>query len=484
MKIFTLLLVFFALSGKEGDVLPPSPLLPIPTQYQLEWQKKELFAFVHFTTNTFTGKEWGYGDEKPTIFNPERFNPDQWAEILKKAGFKGAILTAKHHDGFCLWPSKYTEHSVKNATWMNGKGDIVGQFKEACLRQGIEFGIYLSPWDRNRADYGTPSYIEYYQDQLKELLSQYGPIFEIWFDGANGGDGFYGGAKETRKIDDQVYYNWPETFKIVRSFNPKTIIRGDARATSDGRWCGNEKGFVGATNWNMISPDTLITLGKDNKRLDLLNRGTEFGSHWMPAEVDVSIRPGWFYHSSEDSLVRTPDNLFEIYLNSIGRGSPLLLNVTPDKLGLIPEQDIKALLLWKKKIDKTFSNNLAQRAKVTVSSCRGKAEKYDASKLTDGNMESYWATDDGILHGSIEFDLAKSQTIKYVLLQEYIRLGQRVGKFNIEAWKDNSWQEIAVGTTIGHKRIIRLDKPVETQRLRINIKDSRACPIISNIEIY
>ena len=483
MKIFVLLLMFFALSGKKGDVLPPSPLLPIPTQHQLEWQKKELFAFVHFTTNTFTGKEWGYGDENPNIFNPEGFNPDQWAEILKKAGFKGAILTAKHHDGFCLWPSKYTEHSVKSSNWKNGKGDIVGQFKEACLRQGLEFGIYLSPWDRNRADYGTPSYIEYYKNQLNELLGQYGPIFEIWFDGANGGDGYYGGAKETRKIDDQVYYNWPETFRIVRSFNPKTIIRGDARATSDSRWCGNEKGFVGETNWNMISPDTLIDLGKDNKRLDLLNRGTEFGSHWMPAEVDVSIRPGWFYHSSEDSLVRTPDNLFEIYLSSIGRGSPLLLNVTPDKRGLIPEQDIKALLLWKKKIDETFSDNLAQRAKVTVSSYRGKAEQFDAEKLTDGKTESYWATNDGIVSGTLKFEFEQPQKIQYVVIQEYIVLGQRVKSFDVEVFRNDKWEVAANATTIGYKRIIRID-PVETEKIRIVFKDSRACLVISNVEIY
>ncbi|MDX9881025.1 MAG: alpha-L-fucosidase [Prolixibacteraceae bacterium] len=486
MKIDAHIIIIFSIcfifsSCQKINIPPPSPLSPVPSIPQLEWQEKELYAFVHFTVNTFTDKEWGYGDEQANVFNPECFNPDQWAEVLKKAGFKGAILTAKHHDGFCLWPSRYTDHSVKNISWKNGKGDVVRDFRDACLRHGIEFGIYLSPWDRNRADYSKSSYVEYYQNQLKELLGQYGPAFEIWFDGANGGDGFYGGAREMRKIDDNVYYNWPETFEIVRSFNPKTIIRGDARAASDGRWCGNEKGFVGETNWNMISPDTLKTLG--NNRIELLNTGYENGTIWMPAEVDVSIRPGWFYHASEDSLVKTPDELFEIYLNSVGRGSTLLLNVTPDKRGLIPEQDIKSLLLWKEKIDITFSNNLALKSKVTVSSTRGKAEQYSARNLTDGNKETYWTTDDGIISGMIEFEFEKLQLIKYVVIQEYIALGQRIKSFNIEVFQNEKWLQVANSTTIGYKRIVRID-PVETNKLRINITEARSCPVISNVEIY
>lgn len=481
MKSIILLSLFFAFACKRSDVLPPSPVLPVPTHHQLEWQKKELFAFVHFTVNTFTGKEWGYGDENPDIFDPVYFNPDQWANVLKGAGFKGAILTAKHHDGFCLWPSRYTEHSVRSISWKNGKGDVVRDFRDACLQHGLEFGIYLSPWDRNRADYASPAYVEYYKNQLKELISSYGPIFEIWFDGANGGDGYYGGAREMRKIDDKVYYNWPETFKIVRSYNPKTIIRGDARSSADSRWCGNEKGYIGETNWNMVDPDMLLALGGD--RIKILNTGDENGAIWMPAEVDVSIRPGWFYHESEDSLVKTPDELFDIYLNSIGRGSPLLLNIAPDKRGLIPAPDVQSLLLWKKKMDKVFANNHAPAAKVTVDSYRGKSSQFSAANLTDGNKETYWATDDKITSGSIELDFEGPKMIEYVLLQEYVKLGQRVKSFNIEVLQNGKWEMVANATTIGYKRIIRIN-PVETEKVRITITGAKACLVISNLEIY
>lgn len=480
--IIVLLLIVFACTKKE--VPAPEAILPVPSQAQLDWQEKELYAFVHFTVNSFTDKEWGYGDEDPNVFNPVNLDPAQWAKVLKDAGFKGAILTAKHHDGFCLWPSGFTNHSVKNSAWQDGNGDVVAGFKKACGENGLEFGIYLSPWDRNHAGYGSQAYVDYYQNQLNELLDNYGPIFEIWFDGANGGDGYYGGASEMRKIDDQVYYKWDETFKIVKGYNPKTIIRGDARnALCESRWCGNEKGFIGETNWNMVSPDSLIALGKDKKRLEALNRGDENGKVWMPAEVDVSIRPGWFYHESEDSLVKTPDELFDIYLNSIGRGATLLLNVSPDKRGLIPDADVQSLLSWKKKIDEAFSNNLAVNARLSVDSYRGNTDKFNASNLIDGDKETYWATDDSIKYGTIEFRFDEPQTIRFAVIQEFISLGQRIEFYNIEVLKNGKWIEVAEGTTIGYKKIVRLE-PVETKEIRININDSRACPVISNIELY
>jgi alpha-L-fucosidase len=477
------LFILFALSCKTEDVPPPSAILPVPSQSHLEWQQKELFAFVHFTVNTFTDKEWGYGDEDADVFNPFDYNPDQWAKVFKDAGFRGVILTAKHHDGFCLWPSSYTEYSVKNSSWRNGEGDVVGELKDACVKQGLEFGIYLSPWDRNHADYGSPLYVEYYQNQLNELLKKYGPIFEIWFDGANGGDGFYGGARETRKIDDQVYYKWDETFSIVKKYNPKTIIRGDARSSAicDSRWCGNEKGFVGETNWNMITPDSVLALG--NNRREMLNEGSEYGKYWMPAEVDVSIRPGWFYHASQDSLVKTPEELFDIYLTSVGRGSPLLLNVAPDKRGLIPDPDVESLLKWKKIIDEEFSVNLTTEANISADSYRGKSSKYSADNLTDGNGDTYWATDDGVKAGTIEFEFKKPQEIKFIVLQEYIPLGQRIKSFAIEIRNGGEWDHVAEATTIGYKRIIHLE-PVKAEKIRVNITDSRACPVLSNIEIY
>ncbi|MEI7829998.1 MAG: alpha-L-fucosidase [Prolixibacteraceae bacterium] len=467
---------------RAGKILPPSPVLPVPTERQLAWQDMEQYAFVHFTTNTFTDKEWGYGDENPEVFNPAGMNTDQWAKCFKEAGFKGVMLTCKHHDGFCLWPSAYTDHSVKNSKWKNGKGDVVKEVSGSCKKYGLKFGIYLSPWDRNRADYGSPSYVEYYRKQLKELFSNYGPVFEMWFDLANGGDGYYGGAKEKRSIKIPEYYDWVTTMNMVKEIEPNIVFFSDFGP--DIRWCGNEKGYVGDPNWCMINNDSIYngTIGKTKN--DYLNHGYPRGRQWIPAEVDVSIRPGWFYHASEDSLVKTPAQLFGIYLNSVGRGANLILNIPPDRRGLVNENDVKSLKGWKKLIDEAFANNLALGSKVKADSYRGKSNQFAASNLVDGNKETYWATDDNLLQGSIVFDLNQPRTVKYVVLQEYIRLGQRVGKFTIEAWKDNAWNEIAVGTTIGHKRIVRLYQPVETQRLRINIKNSRACPVISNVEIY
>jgi alpha-L-fucosidase len=301
----------------------------------------ETNAFIHFTTNTFTDKEWGYGDESPEIFNPTAFDATQWVTALKEAGFQGVILTCKHHDGFCLWPSKFTDHSVKSSPFLKGQGDIVKAVSEACQREGLKFGIYLSPWDRNRSDYGTPSYVEYYRNQLTELITTYGPVFEMWFDGANGGDGYYGGARESRKINGATYYDWPKTLEIVREMAPHILFFSDAGPGV--RWVGNERGIAGETNWNTITPDTLFA-GKPGIE-KLLNEGEEFGSAWIPAEVDVSIRPGWFYHHKEDSLVKTGEKLFEIYLTSVGRGSTLLLNVPPDRRGLIHENDLKEVII-------------------------------------------------------------------------------------------------------------------------------------------
>ena len=461
---------------------PPAPVLPVPTEHQLAWHDLEQYAFIHFTTNTFTNKEWGYGDEDPDIFNPSQLNTDQWAQTIREAGLKGIMLTCKHHDGFCLWPSEHTNHSVKNSRWLDGKGDVVKAVSESCKKQGLKFGIYLSPWDRNRSDYGQPSYIHYYRDQLKELFTKYGPVFEMWFDLANGGDGYYGGAREKRSIKIPEYYDWPTTIDLVRGMEPNIVFFSDFGP--DIRWCGNEKGYVGDPNWCMINNDSIYngTIGKAMNHY--LNHGYEKGEKWIPAEVDVSIRPGWFYHPEQDSLVKAPDRLFDIYLSSVGRGANLLLNIPPDRRGLLHENDVQSLLGWKKLMDETFATNLALGCKTKASAKRGKSAQFAASNAVDGDKETYWATDDEIVQGSIELDLGKTQLVKYVLLQEYIRLGQRVRKFNIETWKDNTWQQVAQASTIGHKRILRLEQPIETQKIRINIEDSRACPVISNVEIY
>ena len=445
----------------------------------MAWHEMEMNAFVHFTTNTFTGKEWGYGDESPIIFNPSAFNADQWVSTFKETGFKGVILTCKHHDGFCLWPSKYTEHSVKNSLWENGKGDVVRAVSEACKKHGLKFGIYLSPWDRNHKDYGTPAYVDYYRNQLTELFTNYGPVFEMWFDGANGGDGFYGGEREKRSINGATYYDWPTTLDLVRKMEPNIIFFSDAGPGV--RWVGNERGIAGETNWNTISPDTLFA-GKAGIE-KLLNEGSENGNQWIPAEVDVSIRKGWFYHAEEDTLVKTPEKLFDIYLTSVGRGSTLLLNMPPDRRGLIHENDIQSLKGFRALLDKEFKNNLALQAKTETSSYRGEDAQFAGPSATDGNKETYWATDDNVTTGSIEIDLGKNQTIRYVLLQEYIKLGQRVKNFTVEVIKENEWQEVARASTIGYKRILKLE-PIETDKIRINIQASRACPLISSIEVY
>jgi len=478
--IFLLLAVsqIFAIK-KEQPVAPPAPVFPIPTDRQMAWQEMELYAFIHFTTNTFTGKEWGYGDENPEVFNPSKIDVNQWIKIIKETGLKGIILTCKHHDGFCLWPSQYTGHSVKNSKWENGQGDVVKEVADACRKNGLKFGVYLSPWDRNRADYGSPSYIEYYRNQLRELFTNYGPIFEMWFDGANGGNGFYGGAKEKRKIDGSTYYDWPKTLEMVRKIEPNIVFFSDAGP--DIRWCGNESGTVGETNWSTINADTLFAGKSGIERI--LNSGEDNGKNWIPAEVDVSIRPGWFYHVEEDQMVKTPGKLFEIYLSSVGRGANLILNIPPDRRGLLNENDVNALRGWKQMIDNAFRKNLALGAIVKSDSYRGNSELYAASNVTDGNKATYWATNDGVTTGNLEIDLGSIKTVKYITLQEYIKLGQRVKSFSVFVLKNGNWLEVSKGTTIGYKRIVKIE-PIETVKIKVVITASKASPLISNIEIY
>jgi alpha-L-fucosidase len=472
-------LIASTLSAQLKKAGAPASLLPVPSAAQLRWHEMEMNAFVHFTINSFTGKEWGYGDESPALFNPTACDPQQWTRVLKHTGFKGLILTCKHHDGFCLWPSQYTDHAIQNSPYKGGKGDLVKEASNAARASGLKFGIYLSPWDCNRADYGTPSYITYYRNQLKELIHNYGPVFEMWFDGANGGDGYYGGAREMRRINDASYYDWPATLNMVRKMAPNIIFFSDAGPGV--RWVGNERGVAGETNWNTISIDTLYA-GKAGIET-LLNTGSPDGKNWVPAETDVSIRPGWFYHGTEDSLVKTPEQLFDIYLNSVGRGSTLLLNIPPDKRGLFNEADVKALNGFAALLKKELGTNLAAGARAQASNTRGRLKQFAAANLTDGNRQSYWATDDKVTRATVELQLRKKTRVKYILLQEYIRLGQRVKAFTVEAWKDNAWQEVASATTIGYKRILKI-VPVETNKIRINIRDSKACPVLSTIEVY
>lgn len=480
MKYFvslTLVVALFSCSKKE--VPEPQPSLPVPSAAQMQWHEMETNAFIHFTTNTFTDLEWGNGDESPKIFNPTAIDVNQWITTLKDAGFKGVILTCKHHDGFCLWPSKETDHSIEKSPYKNGKGDIVKEVSDACKEHGLKFGVYLSPWDRNHSEYGRAPYIDYYRKQLKEIFSSYGPVFEMWFDGANGGTGYYGGANEKRSINGSQYYDWPTTLDLVREMEPNVIFFSDAGPGV--RWVGNERGVAGETNWNSITPDTLYA-GKGGIE-KLLNSGHENGTAWIPAETDVSIRPGWFYHAKEDSLVKSPEQLLDIYLTSVGRGSTLLLNVPPDRRGLIHENDVASLQGWRRLLDQEFKTNLAEGSKATASNVRGDSEKFSAANVSDGKKETYWATDDKVTSASVEISLVAPTSIKYVLLQEYIQLGQRVKSFTVEAKVRDEWKKIAEGMTIGYKRILKFD-PVEASAIKITIVDSKACPLISNIAVY
>jgi alpha-L-fucosidase len=481
MKFINVVLLFVALlSCSKKEVAQPAPMSAVPAPNQMAWHEMELNAFVHFTTNTFTGKEWGYGDESPAIFNPTEYNADQWVSTFKEAGFKGVILTCKHHDGFCLWPSKYTEHTIKNSPFKNGEGDVVRDVADACKKYGLKFGIYLSPWDRNHSDYGTPTYVEYYRNQLKELFTTYGPVFEMWFDGANGGDGYYGGKREKRSIQGSTYYDWPNTLELVRNLEPQILFFSDAGPGV--RWIGNERGVAGETNWNTITPDTLFA-GKAGIE-KLLNEGSENGTHWIPGEVDVSIRKGWFYHAEEDSLVKTPQQLFDIYLTSVGRGSTLLLNVPPDRRGLVHENDVASLKGFRELLDMEFKTNLALNKPVYAEHVRGEAAQYEGKNMTDGIKDTYWATDDSVTTSSFEIDLQGTQTVKYLVLQEYIPLGQRVKSFLVSVEQNGIYEPIEDFTTIGYKRIIKFNNPIACERVKVTILESKACPVISNVEVY
>jgi alpha-L-fucosidase len=458
---------------------PPAPYGALPTERQVRAATRAAYAFVHFTVNTFTDREWGLGDEPESVFNPTDFDADQIVRTAKDAGLRGVILTAKHHDGFCLWPSQFTGHSVKNSPWKNGRGDVVREMAEACHRQNMELGIYLSPWDRHRADYGRPEYLTYYRNQLRELLTNYGPIFEVWFDGANGGDGFYGGAREKRKIDNTTYYDWPHTWQMVRELQPHAVMFSDAGP--DVRWVGNEKGFAGDPCWSTIDPTGLFPGRADPK---LLNAGTRGGAAWIPAEVDVSIRPGWFYHEKEDPKVKSVAQLLQIYFASVGRGATLNLNLPPDRRGQIPAGDAAILREWGRVLRETFARNLAAGAKATASNTRGNDPAFAPARVVGAQPGAYWATDDAVRTPELELELRAPSTFDLVRIRERLPLGQRVDAFAVDAWQAGAWHEIAHGTSIGSQRLLRLATPVTAAKIRVRITAAAASPALEEVALF
>jgi len=476
-----------AAAGSLQAAAPPAPYGPVPSPRQLRWHELEMYGFIHFTVNTFTDREWGLGDEPEATFQPTAFDADQIVSTAAEAGLRGLVLTCKHHDGFCLWPSKYTEHSVKNSPWKDGQGDVVREISAACRRHGLLFGTYLSPWDRNHKDYARPEYIDYYRNQLRELLSNYGPIFEVWFDGANGGDGYYGGAREKRRIDNRTYYDWPNTWKIVRQLQPDACMFSDGGP--DVRWVGNERGVAGETCWATVNGAQLYPGVNGPHVRQWLNEGQRPGTHWLPAEVDVSIRPGWFYHAKEDAKVKSVQELLKIYYESVGRGANLILNLPPDPRGRLHENDVQTLREWGAVLKSTFAADLARGAKATASNTRGDLShagladpQFAATNVVDGRRDTYWSTDDNVTTPEIVLDLGRPVTFNVVRVREYLPLGQRVEAFELDA-DHGQWEPVASATSIGNQRLLRT-APVTTSKVRLRITKAAACPAISEIGLF
>jgi len=440
---------------------------PVPTQSQLVWQDMEYYFFAHFGPNTFTGLEWGKGTEKAEVFDPKDLDCDQWCRIAKAAGAKGIMITAKHHDGFCLWPSKYSTHTVRESEWKNGKGDVLKELSAACKKYGLKFGVYLSPWDRNHPAYGTPKYNDVFVNMLKEIFTNYGPIWELWWDGANG---------EGPNGKKQVY-DFARFEKVVRKLSPNTIIFSDIGP--DARWCGNEKGYAGKTNWDLL--DTAgFKRGAGAPPTDTLNQGNVWGKNFIPAECDVSIRPGWFYHQKEDSLVKTPQQLFEIYSKSVGRGANLILNVPPDERGLITKYDSASLMGFKKLRDESFSNDLSKKGEVFFVNNQ---KKVATKKLDDGNNKTYETITDAGLQ-SLEMAFKNPQKINCIVLQENLLEGQQCAKFLIQLRdKNNQVIKEITGATIGHKRMVTFPE-TEVKSISLSIQWQKAPTRIAEVETF
>ncbi|WP_313672687.1 alpha-L-fucosidase [Sphingobacterium multivorum] len=443
----------------------------LPTERQLKWQEMETYCLIHYTPTTFQNKEWGYGDAQPSLFNPSAFDANQIAKAAAAGGFRGLISVAKHHDGFCLWPTKTTSYSIASSPWENGKGDMVKDFMQATHRNGMKFGVYLSAWDRHDERYGTPAYADAYRQQLTELMSNYGPLFTSWHDGANGGDGFYGGHEGKRIIDRTTYYEWHEkTWPIVRKLQPEAVIFSDIGP--DMRWVGNEKGFAAETSWATFTP-----IGLNGKvavpgatESHNAETGDRNGKYWIPAECDVPQRPGWFYHEEQDSRVKTPNQLFEIYLKSVGRGACMNLGLAPMPSGTLHENDVKSLQAFGKKVKETFRTNLAKGATLTASNTRNSDSKsYGTSFITDNDRYSYWATDDSKTSATLEIKLKSPAKFDLIQLRENIKLGQRIDSVSIERWENNSWKPLAKATSIGANRLIKLEQPQTASKLRLHV---------------
>ena len=470
-----------------GDFIKKA-ITTLPSERQLAWQQMEFYAFIHYTVNAFTDREWGLGDESPSVFNPTELDAGQWVGICKSAGMKGMILTCKHHDGFCLWPSKFTEHSIKNSLWKGGQGDLVREVSEACRKEGLKFGIYLSPWDRHEKTYGdSERYNEYFIHQLRELLTGYGEIFCVWFDGACGE-----GSNGKRQI-----YDWDRYYRLIRNLQPSAVI---SVCGPDVRWCGNEAGHCRTSEWSVV-PAVLLDAERTAEKSQKEDSG-EFARHinsqeedlgsrqvieradglvWYPAEVNTSIRPGWFYHASEDAQVKSTDELLSIYHASVGGNANFLLNIPPDRRGLIHENDAACLCKLGCMLRSIYAKNLADNASAVASECLD--ADHDAQKMIETNPESYWCPREGTEKAEIEIDMKTAKTFDRIVLKEHIKaMGQRVEHFVLEIRDGDEWKEFYQGTVIGHKKIC-CAKKIKARYIKLRIIQSRHCPSIESFEV-
>jgi alpha-L-fucosidase len=454
----------------NAQTIAPKPYGAVPSARQLKWQETEMYCIIHFTPTTFQNKEWGYGDADPSIFNPSRFSADQIVAAAKSGGFKGIVYVAKHHDGFALWPTKTSKYNISESPWKNGKGDMVKEFQMAARQAGMKFGIYCSPWDRSNTSYGTPEYVNVYRRQITELYSNYGDLFMSWHDGANGGDGFYGGKNEKRKVDQSSYYDWMNTWAITRKLQPNASIFSDIGL--DVRWVGNEKGLAPETSWS-----TITIKGKEGKAPmpgymddENLGSGTRGGEKWIPFEGDVALRPGWFYHPEQDNELKTTAQLFHIYCNSVGRGGALDLGLSPTTEGILHQNDVAALAAFGKYLKEVFAVDLAKEATITATNVRAEQQKiYGTANLTDADRYSYWATDDQVHQATVNLAFKQPLRFSIIRLRENIKLGQRIDSVEVEAFKDNQWVKIAKATSIGANRIIRLSTEETAAKIRVRL---------------
>lgn len=484
MKKYTSLLLSVVMPSMLLAQEAPKPYGALPSERQLRWHEMEMYCLIHYTPTTFQNKEWGFGDADPAIFNPKKFDASQIAAAAAAGGFKGLISVAKHHDGFCLWPTTTTTYSVKRSPWKNGRGDMVKEFMQAARDNGMKFGVYLSAWDRNDTRYGTAAYADAYRAQLTELMTNYGELFTSWHDGANGGDGYYGGKNEKRIIDRSTYYAWHEkTWPIVREKQPMAMIFSDIGP--DMRWVGNEKGFADETSWATFTPkgvDGRPPVPGDADYSES-SSGTRNGTQWIPAECDVPQRPGWFYHADQDAKVKTPDELFEIYLKSVGRGANMNLGLAPMPDGYLHANDVKSLTAFGRKLRETFAHNMAQGASVRVSDLRADSHRFAGDLILDEDRYSYYASNDNVLTPELEITLAEEKTFDLIRLRENIKLGQRLDSVQIEVLRGDKWHHLASVTSVGANRLIKLESPITTSRLRIRLF-APVAPTLSDFGLF